>query len=197
MKRFLLIFFLTFSFEILVKADDIRDFEIEGLSLGDSALEIQNKDAIEEQKKLPDAFYPKSKRFFTVSFGKSKLNLETYEALQLELKSNDSKYIIYSIMGKIYFPNNIEGCYKKQNDIAKDLAKLFKNVQIDHKGISNHGWDKSGKSTRKRIIFWFDGTEDYVKLVCNDWSDELNQRDNLGVTINSGEFANFLRNEAY
>ena len=47
MKRFLLIFFLTFSFEILVKADDIRDFEIEGLSLGDSALEIQNKDAIE------------------------------------------------------------------------------------------------------------------------------------------------------
>ena len=88
MKRFLLIFFLTFSFEILVKADDIRDFEIEGLSLGDSALEIQNKDAIEEQKKLPDAFYPKSKRFFTVSFGKSKLNLEINRLLREKPKGS-------------------------------------------------------------------------------------------------------------
>ena len=39
MKRLLLILILTFSFQTLSKADDIRDFEIEGISIGDSLLE--------------------------------------------------------------------------------------------------------------------------------------------------------------
>ena len=36
MKRLLLILILTFSFQTLAKADDIGDFEIEGMSIGDS-----------------------------------------------------------------------------------------------------------------------------------------------------------------
>ena len=39
MKRLLLILILTFSFQSLTKADDIRDFEIEGMSIGDSLLD--------------------------------------------------------------------------------------------------------------------------------------------------------------
>ena len=39
MKRLLLILILTLSFQSLTKADDIRDFEIEGMSIGDSLLE--------------------------------------------------------------------------------------------------------------------------------------------------------------
>ena len=38
MKRLLLILILTLSFQTLSKADDIRDFEIEGISVGDSLL---------------------------------------------------------------------------------------------------------------------------------------------------------------
>ena len=38
MRNFLLILILTFSFQSLSKADDIRDFEIEGISIGDSLL---------------------------------------------------------------------------------------------------------------------------------------------------------------
>ena len=40
MKRLLLILILTFSFQSLTKADDIRDFEIEGMSVGDSLLDF-------------------------------------------------------------------------------------------------------------------------------------------------------------
>ena len=40
MKRLLLILILTLSFQTLTKADDIRDFEIEGMSIGDSALDF-------------------------------------------------------------------------------------------------------------------------------------------------------------
>ena len=43
MKRLLLILILTFSFQTLSKADDIRDFEIEGMSIGDSLLDHFSK----------------------------------------------------------------------------------------------------------------------------------------------------------
>ena len=43
MRNFLLILILTFSFQSLVKADDIRDFEIEGMSIGDSLLDFFTK----------------------------------------------------------------------------------------------------------------------------------------------------------
>ena len=39
MKRLLLILILTLSFQSWSKADDIRDFEIEGMSIGDSLLD--------------------------------------------------------------------------------------------------------------------------------------------------------------
>ena len=38
MKRLLIIFILTLNFQSWTKADDISDFEIEGLSIGDSLL---------------------------------------------------------------------------------------------------------------------------------------------------------------
>ena len=56
MKRVLLILILTINFQSLSKANDIRDFEIEGMSIGDSLLdfftekEINNMDITEYQK---------------------------------------------------------------------------------------------------------------------------------------------------
>ena len=46
MKRLLLIFILTFSFQSWTKADDIRDFEIEGISIGDSLLNFYDENRI-------------------------------------------------------------------------------------------------------------------------------------------------------
>ena len=46
MKIFLSILILIISFQSLTKADDIRDFEIEGISIGDSLLSFGSKDQI-------------------------------------------------------------------------------------------------------------------------------------------------------
>ena len=46
MSRLILILILTFSFQSLTKADDIRDFEIEGMGIGDSLLSYMNKNLI-------------------------------------------------------------------------------------------------------------------------------------------------------
>ena len=46
MKRLLIIFILTFSFQTLTKADDISEFQIEGISIGDSLLDYFTKKEI-------------------------------------------------------------------------------------------------------------------------------------------------------
>ena len=48
MKKLLVILILTLSLQSLTKADDIRDFEIEGMSIGDSLLNSYSQNQIIE-----------------------------------------------------------------------------------------------------------------------------------------------------
>ena len=43
MRIFLSVLILIFSLQSFVKADDIREFEIEGMSIGDSALDFTSE----------------------------------------------------------------------------------------------------------------------------------------------------------
>ena len=114
MKRLLLILILTFSLQSLTKADDIRDFEIEGMSIGDSLLDHFSEEEI--KKELSNKFYyPKSTEFFQVSFYIK--NQTDYDFAQFHLKDNDTNYEIYSVTGVIGFNNDIESCLKKMNEI--------------------------------------------------------------------------------
>ena len=61
MKRLLLILILTFSFQTLTKADDIRDFEIEGISLGDNLLDHFNIEELKQQLKKTNNIYTSKK----------------------------------------------------------------------------------------------------------------------------------------
>ena len=46
MRIFISVLILILGFQSMVKADDIKDFEIEGISIGDSALKFFTKDQI-------------------------------------------------------------------------------------------------------------------------------------------------------
>ena len=50
MRFFLLILILTFSFQSWTKADDISEFEIEGMSVGDSLLDFFTEKEINTAK---------------------------------------------------------------------------------------------------------------------------------------------------
>ena len=52
MRIFLSITILILSLQSLAKADDISDFEIEGISIGDTALKILNRSQILEEFKI-------------------------------------------------------------------------------------------------------------------------------------------------
>ena len=63
MKRLLPILILILSFQSWTNADDIRDFEIEGISIGDSLLDHFNETEITDRIN----FY-KNKRFIFINF---------------------------------------------------------------------------------------------------------------------------------
>ena len=49
-KIFITFLILIFSFQSWTKADDISEFEIEGVSIGDSLLDYFSKDEIDSEK---------------------------------------------------------------------------------------------------------------------------------------------------
>ena len=50
MRVFITVLILIFNLQSWSKADDIRDFEIEGMSIGDSLLDYKKKKDIESKK---------------------------------------------------------------------------------------------------------------------------------------------------
>ena len=93
MKRLLIILILTLSFQTLTKADDIRDFEIEGMSIGDSLLDFYDENQIIQKLNTTKQYYDDNK-FMLIGFFNS---TSTYESLRFHLKTNDNSYKIYQI----------------------------------------------------------------------------------------------------
>ena len=194
MKRLLLILILTFNFQSLSKADGIKDFEIEGMSIGDSALKYFSKDLIKE-----NSFdYYNDKTFTPVQTPKLAF-YKQYDFVDFDFKTNDNKYIIHALYGTISYEKNINDCYQKMDEIVISMKKLFDNVEVDEKydekrpGITG---DPTGKSIGTIVSFWFDNS-DRASVSCYDYSKEHGGRDNLTVGIQTKEQNDFLFNKAY
>ena len=196
MKRLLLILILTFSFQALSKADDIRDFEIEGISVGDSLLDYFNKKKITDKINSYDdkGFIYNHKDFYSITF-KFLPMFEIYDGVQFFLKNNDNNYIIYSIAGEKYH-KDINNCYSKFDEIEDEFDILFKNSSKAKKLKRPHSYDKTGESTTTDVYYNMPNG-DFVALVCSDWSEKINISDSFRVEISSDEFADFVNNKAY
>ena len=124
MKKFLAILILTLTFQAPSLANDIRDFKIEGMSIGDSALDFFSEEEIKNNLKnyYNDKTYSVAEIEFLPSF-------KVYDAIQIHFKTLDRNYVIHSISGFIDYPNNIHECYDKKNKIFDEIAFLFQNLQ--------------------------------------------------------------------
>ena len=190
MNRLLLILILTFSFQSLIKADDIRDFQIEGISVGDNLLDHFSK---KEINKRDIFYYPKSKKFVGISFANQNF-YKIFKSVQFTFSENDKK--IVSIGGRIFFPNDIQGCLKKKDEIVKELSEMFGNEVTIQEVNKAHRADNSGKSKITSIYFIFKN-DDAVKVNCYDWDKNMEYKDALVLNIDAFEYRNFLSNEAY
>ena len=107
MRVFIAVLVLIFSLQSWTKADDIRDFQIEGMSIGDSALDYFTKEEIENKKNSyadKGYIYP-SNEYYAITFN-NLAKFEKYQDVQFNFKDGDENYKIYNLMGIINYPNN-------------------------------------------------------------------------------------------
>ena len=196
MKILLIILILTFSHQLLSKADDIRDFQIEGISLGDNLTEyFTEKEILSLKNSYSDKGYIyNSKKFYSITF-RNHTNLEIYENIQFILKDNDKKFKIFGITGVIEYLKNINQCYKDLSIIEADLDKVFINANKNPRSRRDASADKTGKSTIESIAYFINN--DVIVASCADWSEDIDIADALRVSINSHSYNLFLRDEAY
>ena len=196
MRIFISVIILIFSFQSWIKADDISDFEIEGMSIGDSALDYLSKKKI---NKLLNTYYPNSKKFYLREGGSSEY--EIYDSVQFAFKNNDKTYKIYGLSGNIFYKTNIKECLKKMNEIEKELNTIFNEAEIIKYGIREHAQDKSGESKQLAQTQYLFSTGGVISIDCTDWSDKFTSKygyiDNLAITLYSKEYEDFVRYEAF
>ena len=199
MRILIAVLFLIFSLQSLTKAEDIRDFQIEGMSIGDSALDFFSEKEIEDNirydyyKYLPTAYQKIYKAIEFVNLPRFKI----YDNVSIDFLMKDNKFINKTVNG-ILFIDNAKECHSQQKKVDKELLEIFKNIHRET-NENNHSFDKTGNSKTKAINYWFD-SGDLVTVICTDWSDEITKTygwsDNLAVEIKSKEYNQFL-NEAY
>ena len=190
MRVFIAVLVLIFSLQSWTKADDIRDFEIEGMSIGDSLLDYFSKDEIDNYKK----YYPNSKEW-VMFVSDYEQRFETYDVIQAHFKNEDSKYIIGALDGLTMYENNIKDCYKKMNEIEEEISEIFKNTE-KVKDKSKHDYDPSGKTIVKTVEYWFK-SGDVAMLECTDWNEDIDIHDKMSIKIGTKEFIDWINTKAY
>ena len=192
------LFLILFSFQASSLADDIRDFQIEGISLGDSMLDYASRERIIKEKE--DGFiYPNKKFYMGVFYPEVfKKKFEIYEFVQIHLKNYDDKFHIYSLQGIISYRDDIKGCLKKKKEIYTELKDLFK-ISGKNFGKTKHTVDPSGQSFFYDTVFKVN--EGVVVVTCYHWSKRMEEEKgwwtNLKVIIDSKEFDDWLVHDAY
>ena len=190
MKRLLLILILTFSFQSWIKADDIRDFEIEGMSIGDSLLDFFSEDEILKSIR-PNQYAGSDGKFVEIEIYKENHSfLKTYEGMQIFYKKNDKNYKIYSLSGGIFYEHNINACFKQQKEIEKIFSEIFKSTR-KRESKRKHADDATGKSFIYFITYDFTNGN-RVEISCYDFSKHLNRNDYLLVSVDTKELNDWL-----
>ena len=186
MKKLLGILVLSLFLITPSQADDIQDFQIEGMSIGDSLLDYFSEEKILNNR----AHYFKNKTYTPVEIDEE--SFEIYDSVQFGYKTGDKNYIILGLAGNIDYPDNIKHCYKKMDEIVTELTKLFKNTaRITEKKTMIQTIDKPGDTKKVSVAYWFD-SKDVVVAACYDYSEESGYMDNLAVSVDTKEYNDFL-----
>ena len=197
MKRLSLYLLLVFfSLQIPSQADDIRDFQIEGMSIDDSLLDYFSEEKI---KNSIVNWYDNLEKNKFIAIALDSENFKQYDFVDIFTSYGDKSYKIATIAGVMYFGNSkeirdINDCYKKQIIIADEIESIFTNVKREGpiKSIFRSS-DPTGKSSYTDIYLTLDYNYEVV-VACYDWSDHLqNKADHMYITLRSRAVDTWLK----
>ena len=160
-KLILLLFSIFFLYSPSVFADDISDFSIEGMSIGDSLLDYMTEDEILEEIELnKDRYYylEEPNKYAHINLY---INLKQYDGLSLFVKNNspnnyvtdkNEKYTILALRGSKQFIENFDDCIKERDEIVEILSRMFPNAE-QYDQTKAYTADPSGNSIFKTVFF--------------------------------------------
>jgi len=201
-KIFFLIIFIL-SFQSLSLSDDIRYFQIEGMKIGDSALDYFDESELEDNEQ---GWHNYSYKEYSTSLMPGK---GIYNWFLVSYKNEDNNFIIEALVGGIEkmnydnkeCVNNIDSFALNISDSLKIPANLKKKTVKLAKDASRN-YPFTGKSEVTSLSFNFiDGAE--IILACYmmnkeaDQNESLltlisNKKDTFRVEAQSYAFSNFL-----
>ena len=205
MKKLLGIVFLALLLSTSAHTDNIKDYKIENISIGDSALDYFNEKELENGEL--DWFNYSYKEYATsLVVGK-----DIYDWLKISYKSDDDKFKIEGLVGIIVKKNydDIE-CNEKLDSAALDISELFKKTKQRKKKTFKVAYNprkvfqeasQSGKSTATSISFDF---KDKGKIILSCYNmdkatnqidspiKDINQFDTFRIDIRSKVLKNYL-----
>lgn len=187
-------FLILFSFSTPSFGDDISEYEIEGISIGDSLLDHLSKEEILTEIEINKSSYNYLNNDFGVVYYYG--NFDTYDRLSFTVKPKDKHYTIYSIKGSISYDDKLEQCFAKQKEIEKEFSSMFKSA-IKRKNTLEFDWDPTGESVSHNIYFDFDSGQS-IFVNCTKYKKSLkienNWSDSLQVIIDTKEVSDWFNN---
>ena len=193
MKKILLLLFLSFFINLYAQAEDIKDFQIGGISLNDSLLNTFTEKEIKKAKRKTGF---KSKKYSMYAFFG---DFNPYDQLVIYTERKDKSYIIKSVAGFMKFEKNWEGCLKEQEEVSNQVQELFSNTKKTVKEFA-HPNDKTGNSFEKDVIFALNTGEE-IGSACQKWGTKYKakrgSKDSIQVFMDSKEYAAWLRSQGH
>ena len=172
----------------MTNADDITDFEIEGMSIGDSLLDYMSYSEIKKELDRENNFYYKNKSYVSILSSQNIYeNLKFYDDLSIVIKpKNDKNFIIQGLEAQLKI-DDIDKCHKKQKIIANDLKKMFQELNLkDNSYDLEKAQLKGSKDESVRYIdMLFENGEGEFRIACH----ERENTNLLFVIINNSEFS--------
>jgi len=205
MKKILGIVVLCLSLSTNAYTDDIKDFQIENISIGDSALDYFNEAQLEDSEL---GWYNYSYKEYSTSLLPGK---GIYDWFKISYKSDDDNFTIEGLAGIVVKKKyNDNKCNKELDTAALNISKLFKNTKQVKKQLYKVVYNlreifqkpnPSGKSIVTSISFNF---KDDGKIILSCYNmdkvtnqidspiKDINQFDTFRIDVRSKAFEHYL-----
>jgi hypothetical protein len=185
---------IIFSFSTFSFAEDISEYQIGGISIGESLLKYLSKEEIISEIEINKSTY----NYLNNDFGEVYLfkNIDNYYALTFMVKPKDKYFNIYSVRGLIAYDDKIEQCFIKKKEIVKEFSLIFNNTTQREETLE-FDWDPTGESITYITYFDFENG-DYARVSCSKYKKSLkienNWADGLSVKIGKKEILEWFDN---
>ncbi len=184
MNIIITLFVLFFSSSVF--SNNISDFQINGMSLGENLLDYFSKEDINDNLRKDSYTYvtkEKNKYVHTQFFEIP--NLQKYDALQISYKEINIGYFKIVMIGGMIPFKDMELCYKKQKEIDSEVNLLIKN------NFKNENYFTNERGSTNRIQYNL--KKGKIEIDCVNWNDDIPWLDHLRVTISSDEFEKWIK----